>query len=241
MAKKKAPKSALVYLVLDRSGSMASIRDATIEGCNQFLDETREANPDALFSLMLFDHEVTRVHSAVPIVQAEKIDRHVYQIRGNTALLDAVGTAVNDIASMEKIPEKVVVVIMTDGQENSSHEYTREAVKQTIKQRETEDKWQFIFLGANLDSFSEAGAIGVGRAGSSANWQPTFAGTSAVLTMSSVAANSYLAGATPTAVVDASEYNIALDSTLSGDIKNQSISDRMRSYKSRQVSSSDNK
>lgn len=230
MAKKKAAKSALVYLVLDRSGSMASIAPATIEGCNRFIDETREANPGTLFSLMLFDHEIERVHKAVPIEQVEKLDRHIYEIRGNTALLDAVGSAVSDIAAMEARPDKVVVAVMTDGWENASHEYTREAVVQLISQRETEDKWQFLFLGANIDAFAEAGAIGMTRSASSANWQPSYAGAAAAYMMTSTVTNSYLRGDTATADVDAAEYSVTMDSAFD---PNQSISQRIRDYKSR--------
>jgi hypothetical protein len=211
MAKKKA-KGALIYLVLDRSGSMAPIRDATIAGVNQFLDETRQADPDARFSLLLFDHSMKRVYSNQPLSQIEKLGRSDYQIGGNTALLDAIGTAIYDIEQMADKPEKIVVTIMTDGAENNSHEYTLPAVKALISRHETEDKWQILFLGANLDSFAEAGAIGIARSNSSVNWEPTGMGTQAAYMAVSGSVGSFLRGMSSTADVSQATYNSTLAS-----------------------------
>lgn len=213
MAKKAKSKSgALIYLVLDRSGSMAPIRDATIAGVNTFLDETRQADPDARFSLLLFDHSMKRVYSDQLLSQTEKMDHNVYQIGGNTALLDAVGTAIYDIERMANRPEKIVVAVMTDGAENSSHEYTREAIRSLVSKHETEDKWQILFLGANLDSFAEAGAIGMARSRSSLNWQPTAYGTQAAYATASASVGNYVRGMTSTVDVSQATYNSTLAS-----------------------------
>ena len=121
MAKKKKANGnggALIYMVLDKSGSMEYRRNDTIEGCNRFLGETREADPEARFSLLLFDTSVTKVHEGKPLTEIEPIDGHVYSPGGGTALLDAVGHAVKDIEEMKDAPSKVVIAVFTDGQEN---------------------------------------------------------------------------------------------------------------------------
>lgn len=237
MAKKKAKGNggALVYLVIDKSGSMEPIRQATIDGCNRFISETREANPDALFSLMLFDEAVRKPYANQRVTDIEPIDGSIYRPAGGTALLDAMGHAMSDIEKIADRPEKVAIVVMTDGQENSSHEYTRAAVKAAMERHEKEDGWQVIFLGANLDSFAEAGAIGVSRSASSANWQQTYNGTVAMASMASTASNAYLGGYAASADVDASEYAVSLTSAESGDLDKQDIHARLRAYKARRA------
>lgn len=237
MAKKKvkATGGALVYLVIDKSGSMEPIREATIDGVGRFVNETREANPDALFSLLLFDTGIHKPYTNQRVTDVEPLDRSSYRPAGGTALLDAMGHAMSDIEKMADRPEKVAIVVMTDGQENSSHEYTRAAVKAAVARHEKEDGWQVIFLGANLDSFAEAGAIGLRRAGSSADWQQTYGGTVAVASMASTATNSYLSGMTATADVSAGEYAVSLTAAESGDLDKQDIHTRLRAYKARRT------
>lgn len=238
MAKKKAAKSALVYLVLDKSGSMEPIRKSTIEGVGRFISETQQINPDALFSLLMFDNHIVKpkAYTRAVIRDIEPIDGHLYHPGGGTALLDAVGHAMTDIESLEEKPDKVVVVVMTDGQENGSHEYTREAIKSAIERHEKEDGWQFIFLGANIDAFAEAGAIGVARAASSVGWTPSAVGTAGVYMMASTATNAYLSGATATADVDTSEYTLNVNAAEAGNAEN--IAARVRSYKDRRSTTS---
>jgi hypothetical protein len=91
--------------------------------------------------------------------------------RGSTALLDAVGRAINETGErLAKMPEAerpglVVFVVMTDGPENSSREFTKSHIKQMIEHQQSVYKWQFTFLGANQDAFAEGGAMGVAAAG----------------------------------------------------------------------------
>ncbi len=142
--------------ILDRSGSMESCIDDTIGGFNAFV---REQVPfGGTLTLVLFDHEYTPVYTAKPIGDVEPLTRETFTPRGSTALLDAIGKTIKDTTS--NIP---TVVILTDGQENSSHTYTKAHIKDLIEGRQR-DGWTFVYLGANQDAFAEAGSIGIAPA-----------------------------------------------------------------------------
>ena len=207
MAKKKAAKGAIVHLVLDKSGSMSAITGSTIAGVNEFVRQTAEADPTALYSLTTFDTEVHKVVRSLDITDVTPLDGRTYRPGGGTALLDGVGAAIKEIDDMPDKPSKIVVVIMTDGQENSSREYTREAIRKTIEARET-DGWQFLFLGANVSAFHEAGAIGMAApATRSFTRHHNDAGNLAAYNVLTNSTSSYLSGATPTANVTQADYD----------------------------------
>lgn len=213
MAKKKvkANGGALVYMVLDKSGSMSPQRTDTIAGCNRFIGETREADADARFSLIVFNESVKKVYSAQPISEVKPIDGLVYSPSGNTALNDAIGHAVKDIEDMAERPSKVVVAIFTDGWENASHEYGPEAVRATVAQHEAEDGWQFLFLAANLDAQAQAHSSGSSRAYNSVNLRQTSGGTQAAYVAASGSTSNYLRGMTSTADLSQDIYDAAAD------------------------------
>lgn len=153
-----------ITLVVDRSGSMRQIQHDAEGGINAFVKKQATEPGEALLSLVQFDTEYEFVHQGKPIKQVPKFQLHP---RGMTALLDAVGRAINEtgerlskMAESER-PGLVVFVIMTDGLENSSHEFTRAQVKQMIEEQQSKYNWQFTFLGANQDAFSEAGGLGI--------------------------------------------------------------------------------
>lgn len=156
-----------ITILLDRSGSMASIADDTIGGFNKFLQSQKDAPGEAVLSLHQFDHEYLTVIDAKDIKSAKKLDHESYVPRGNTALLDAVGRSVvstgERLAKMDEKdrPGKVVFVIITDGQENSSKEYTLAKVKEMIKHQRENYKWEFVFLGADQDAFLAGTGLGV--------------------------------------------------------------------------------
>jgi uncharacterized protein YegL len=211
--KAKATNGAIVYLVLDKSGSMGAIAEATRDGVNHFIRETALADPNAQYHELQFSTVMHRVHSGIPVSNVEPHTYKTYRPGGGTALLDAVGNAIKDIDDLKAKPSKVVVVIMTDGQENSSHEYTRAAVQALIKEREQQEDWQFLFLGANVDAFDEAGAIGLAApAASSATWQPTGIGTRAAYMALSTSTSDYLAGFSSSATLTQNSYNQTLAS-----------------------------
>jgi uncharacterized protein YegL len=114
-----------------------------------------------LFSLTLFDTQVAYRHVALPLSQVKKLDSTSYRPEGNTALNDAIGITVRKIEADQPKVDKVVTVIMTDGEENSSREWTHDAVKALIEQKEKEGNWTFVFLGAGLDAWHQGKSYGV--------------------------------------------------------------------------------
>lgn len=156
-----------ITVVLDRSGSMATCREEAENGLNAFIDKQKAEPGEAAFTLVQFDNEYEAVHSAVPI---KDVPKFTLVTRGMTALLDALGRAINEtgarlsaIAEAER-PGLVVFVILTDGQENASHEFKRPQVREMLERQERDYQWKFIYLGANQDAFAEAGGLGISTA-----------------------------------------------------------------------------
>jgi hypothetical protein len=152
---------------------MAQIRSDAEGGVNTFIADQAKQPGDATLTLVQFDTEFEFLHKGVPVQEAPK-----YNLvpRGATALLDAVGRAINEtgerLARMAEAdrPGLVIFVVVTDGEENSSREFSREQLKQMIERQQNQYNWHFTFLGANQDAFAEAGGIGIDAAGV-ANWK----------------------------------------------------------------------
>lgn len=167
-------------MVLDRSGSMESIADDTIGGFNKFLDDQKAVPGQATISLVQFDDKYEVVMDGSAIASANRLDRKTFVPRGSTALLDAIGRTINKtgdrIGKMEEKdrPEKVLFVIITDGQENASREFTNEKINEMISHQRDIYQWQFVFLAANQDAISTASKMGIG-----ANASMTYAANSA--------------------------------------------------------------
>jgi uncharacterized protein YegL len=150
----------LVNVILDKSGSMSTKVQDVIGGFNLYLDELgKESAVDYGFSLTLFDTVVEMKYKAVPLAKVAKLDDTTYRPSGNTALLDAIGNTVQTI-STEGF-DKIITVIMTDGEENSSREWKLQAVRELIKSKEAAGNWTFVFLGANIDAFEQGTNLGV--------------------------------------------------------------------------------
>src|SRR4030095_4235504 len=157
-----------IVVLLDRSGSMESIKAETISGFNFFLNEQRKGGANASLTLVQFDTQATEVvHEKRPINTVEELNDDTYQPRGGTPLLDALAETINrtgrtlEVIPEESRPDKVVFVIITDGQKNSSHKFNKTQVKEMTEHQTTVYKWQFIYLGANQDAFAEAGSMGI--------------------------------------------------------------------------------
>jgi Mg-chelatase subunit ChlD len=163
-----------ITLVVDRSGSMEVIRADAEGGVNAFVAEQAKQPGEALLTLVQFDTQYEFLHRGVRV---QDIPAYHLVPRGMTALLDAVGRAINEtgerLAKMDENdrPGLVIFVVMTDGQENSSHEFTKDQIKQMITHQQDKYGWHFTFLGANQDAFAEAGALGIQAAGA-ANFSP---------------------------------------------------------------------
>lgn len=156
-----------ITLVVDRSGSMQSVKEDAEGGINSFLESQAKETGDALVTLVQFDDVHEFVLRGVPV---EEAGQYRLQPRGMTALLDAVGRAITDtgrrLAAMpeNERPGLVVFAVMTDGLENASREFTKSQIKEMIEHQKTVYNWQFSFLGANQDAFADAGEIGIDRA-----------------------------------------------------------------------------
>lgn len=156
-------RSILINFVLDKSGSMSSIADATISGFNEFLGDQRVEGGDARITLTLFDTNFVTVAEAVPVAELPDLDHATYRPSGMTALYDAVAHTmrVTDDYYAEHKPDQVLFVIMTDGHENSSRQYTREQIFQMIADRQKLANYEFIYLGANQDSYDVGHGMGI--------------------------------------------------------------------------------
>lgn len=156
----------IVY-ILDRSGSMGGLEADTIGGFNSMMDKQKKTGEQAVVSTVLFDDECEVLHDRLPIEKVEKLTDRQYFVRGCTALLDAVGGAIHHIGNVHKYareedrPEKTIFVITTDGMENASCRYSYDQIKKMIKRQQKKYGWEFIFIGANIDAYSEAGRLGI--------------------------------------------------------------------------------
>ena len=145
-----------INVILDKSGSMQSVLTDTIGGFNTWLEAQKKAEGKQSLVLTLFDTAIeTREYA--DLGKAPSLTPSTYVPGGMTALLDAIGKTINKVEAKAK---KVLVVILTDGFENSSREYTRSAIKELIKAKE-EAGWTFAYLGASQEGFDEAGQLGI--------------------------------------------------------------------------------
>jgi uncharacterized protein YegL len=141
---------------------MASKTNDVIAGFNAYIAGLGEEDQvNYLFSLTLFDTQVAYRHVAIRLPEVKKLDSKSYQFGGNTALNDAIGITVRKVEADQPKVDKVITVIMTDGEENSSREWTHDAVRGLIEQKEQEGTWTFVFLGAGLDAWHQGRSYGL--------------------------------------------------------------------------------
>lgn len=158
-----------LVFILDRSGSMTGLESDTIGGFNSMLKKQKEEEGECIITTVLFDHEVELLHDRIDIRAVRPLTKQDYTVRGSTALLDAIGKTIHKIGNAEKNTaeeyraEKVMVVIITDGEENSSRFYSLREVKHMIERQKERYGWEFIFLGANIDAVETATRFGIDR------------------------------------------------------------------------------
>lgn len=156
-----------IVFILDRSGSMSGLESDTIGGFNSMLEKQKKQEGEAYISTVLFDHEMKVLHDRVAIRNVKPLTEEDYYVGGCTALLDAVGKSVKHIANVHKYareedrPAKTMVIIITDGFENASREYSYREVKKLITHEQEKYGWEFIFMGANIDAVAEADRFGI--------------------------------------------------------------------------------
>jgi hypothetical protein len=181
----------LIGVLVDRSGSMAQVKEDMEGGLNTFIESQAKLPGKANLTLAQFNTRYEIIHHPMPI---QDVPRFSLLPGGMTALLDSVGKFVTDIgADLAQVPEderpgKVIICIVTDGLENSSREWTREGVKKLVEQQQADYQWEFVFLGANMDAVAEGDSLGIQR-GSSLTFDTRNAGQTYAVMDSYVAAS----------------------------------------------------
>ena len=155
-----------IVFILDKSGSMYPLTKDTIGGFNSYLDKQKEESTgEAVVSCYLFNTVTDVLYTNKDIKKAKHMTEKVYCAEGGTALYDAVGLAISQTTkNNENIkPQKTLFVIMTDGMENSSREYSHKAIKALIESKRKDAGWEFIFMGANFEAEDFAESLGMDR------------------------------------------------------------------------------
>jgi uncharacterized protein YegL len=182
-----------IICVLDRSTSIrtSGLTDKTIEGFNSFLSEQKKAPGKAKLTLCLFDggkhygsvltlclfdggkhygsvdtktYEI--IHERIDIKDVPELNKDTFIPKGMTAMYDAIGNTIDSVYTKlknTKNKSKVIFLIMTDGEENSSEEYTQQSVFELIEKRKKKDNWAFLFIGANIDTMKVGGGMGISK------------------------------------------------------------------------------
>lgn len=170
-----------LVFILDRSGSMAGLESDTIGGFNGMIEKQKKEAGEAHVTTYLFDHRLEMLHDRIPLSEIKPMTDKEYSVCGSTALLDAVGKAIEHIKNVhhyirkEDIPAHTIFVITTDGMENASHHYNYSRIKKLITQQK-ECGWEFLFLGANIDAAEVADEMGIAKE-CSANYRSDEMGT----------------------------------------------------------------
>ena len=159
-------KNTEIIFVIDASGSMAHLVNDTIGGFNGFIESQKAIEGKATLTTVLFDSTWKLLHDGVDVHEVKPMTKSDYVAGGMTAMLDAIGDIINkvqdryDELGVEK-PEEVLFVITTDGEENSSHKFTKSQIEKMIKHQTNGHGWKFMFLGANMDAVKEAKDLGI--------------------------------------------------------------------------------
>ena len=197
-----------VVFILDRSGSMSGLESDTIGGYNSMLEQQRKLKGECVITTVLFDNCYELLHDRIDIRAVAPITEKEYFVGGSTALLDAIGKTIHKIDTAQKNTsdayraEKVMFVIITDGYENSSREYSSQKVKSMIEHKKEKYGWEFIFLGANIDAVETAGRFGI-NADRAVDYVPDGEGTELNFRMMSETVATFReCGAVPTACLD---------------------------------------
>lgn len=158
-----------LVFILDRSGSMSGLESDTIGGYNAMLEKQKKEPGEAVITTVLFDDKYELLHDRINLRGIAPITDREYYVRGSTALLDAVGKTINKIGNVQKRTdederaEHVMFVIITDGMENASCEFSYDKVHYMIERQKSKYGWEFIFLGANIDAISTAERFGINK------------------------------------------------------------------------------
>ena len=156
-----------LVFILDRSGSMSGLEEDTIGGFNSMIEEQKEKDGICFVTTILFNDRSLTIHDRVPLAEVPKMTRDDYRVCGCTALIDAIGMAIehtetiHKYARKEDIPQHTLFMITTDGLENASTKFSSSEVKRMIERKKEQAGWEFIFIGANIDAVETAKHFGI--------------------------------------------------------------------------------
>lgn len=156
-----------IVFILDKSGSMSGLEEDTIGGYNSMLKKQQKEKGEAIVTTVLFDNNYEIIHHRTNIEEIKALTDKEYFVEGSTALLDAIGRTIDKIIRATKNTKKeyqankVMFVIITDGMENSSTEYSYKKIKAMIENQKEKYNWEFVFLGANIDAIATAERFGI--------------------------------------------------------------------------------
>lgn len=188
-----------INVIIDKSGSMGSLADDTIGSFNTFVTEQKAVPGEVAFTLCTFNTDYQLVHDFVKLASVPDLDSKSYRPNGGTALLDAMGTTINTVGAKlaampeDERPSKVIFLIITDGQENSSRNFSKEQIKAMVEHQRGTYQWEFVFMGANIDAISEGQALGISMR-NSMNYDATKGGTHKLYRAVSNSVSSYRGG-----------------------------------------------
>lgn len=160
-------KATELVFILDKSGSMAGLESDTIGGFNSMLQKQKALPGQCRITTVLFDNRYELLHDRIDIRAVSPMTEKEYQVGGSTALLDAIGRTIQKLVSVQRNTaeeyraDNVMFVIITDGAENASREYSSDKVKAMIEHEKEKYNWEFVFLGANIDAVETAGRFGI--------------------------------------------------------------------------------
>lgn len=197
-----------LVFILDKSGSMSGLEKDTIGGYNSMLEQQRKVDGECVITTVLFDNHYELLHDRIDIRAIQPITAKEYFVGGSTALLDAIGKTIHKIGTVQKNTtedyraEKVMFVIITDGEENASRHYSSMQIREMIQRQKERYGWEFIFLGANIDAVETAGRFGI-DADQAVDYVPDGEGTELNFRMMSETVATFReCGAVPTACLD---------------------------------------
>jgi len=156
-----------LVFILDKSGSMGGLEADTIGGFNAMLEKQKEVGGECRITTVLFDNRYELLHDRIDIQAVRPITHKEYAVGGSTALLDAVGRTILKAEGVQRNTaeeyraDKVLFIIITDGEENASREFSSDKVKEMIERQTRQSGWEFIFLAANIDAVETAGRFGI--------------------------------------------------------------------------------
>ena len=145
-----------VVFILDKSGSMSGSEENTISSFNEYLEKEKKNEFNTKITTVLFSDNYKLLHNRVDVSKVEELTHEDYYVGGCTALYDALGNTINSFDRKET--DKVLFIIITDGYENASKEFSKDKIRKLIKKH---NDWDFIYIGADIDSYAAGGASGI--------------------------------------------------------------------------------